>query len=229
VRKIGVLREQNDIEVFLIGDSVETRKLDLTEIPEENLDALLVSPNALEGEVLTSLEEEKKYYPIYSAEDYSISTESASTNLEKINTRWTLEHNYSSLENLFGIRDLLSNLYSTDRYQFVEELWFFIKTNFKTSEMSIIFHDVETDENQKSKLIYSKAHGGRTPKVEAASKSEADLLNLYKTKMNGGVSIFEEEDETMVLGVEVAESPFLILAKSQKENGIKFQFTKKSN
>src|SRR5690606_6425631 len=130
------------------------------------LSLLLIDEGLKDENFANLLEEEKKYYPIVEAQTVGVDLEAFESlqstdflNLyTKIQTRWVLNNNIQTIEQIYGTINYMRELWINDRGSFFEELWFMIKTNLGTSSLTIVFNDLKeamNKEKDKPSLIHS--------------------------------------------------------------------------
>ena len=132
---IGFIRSASQVlirELDWAQNSIESRLIDVTDLPDFNLQALFVDDNDHFNSMVGLLEKEKAFYPILDAKDESL-VFSAFENLSalafkdlylKVLNRWTMHHNFNSLENIWSITNHFRDLWKKDRLSFFEELWY---------------------------------------------------------------------------------------------------------
>jgi hypothetical protein len=224
--KIGVLKSENQVDVYIVdkaNNNLDTRVIDVVQIQDENFNALLLKEEFINEQIIQELEEEKKYYPVYMQELFQSEAESLASiesveNLyNKVISRWTLQHNFNSIENIFTINKHMKALWKNDRYSFFEELWFFLKTNLATHSLRIIFNDATEPqgENEKAKLTQSCANGEKTPVIAQGSGAEAELLQHYQDSFKGSFNLIEynEDKGRFAIAAQVESSPILIMGE----------------
>ena len=175
---VGFIRSSSQVlirELDWDQNSIDSRLIDVTDLPDFNLQALFIDDNEHFNSLVGILEKEKAFYPILDAKDESL-TFTSFENLApqafkdlyaKILNRWCLHQNFSSLENVWNITNHFRDLWKKDRLSFFEEFWYWLKRNIGAVDLSIIFNDVikseEKDENnekkERPKLIQSILSG----------------------------------------------------------------------
>lgn len=137
-----------------------------------------------------------------------------------------IEYNLGCIQNIFAIKELMSPLWDSNRYQFMTELWRFIKDNTASEELSIIFHDAREEEDQKPKLFYSVAFGQEEPEIKEAGYAQDKLIETYYEQMQNEFNLLENGENQFVFGVQIQKSPLLVMAKAHKLNPIQLSLFK---
>lgn len=231
---IGFIKSEGQFllkELDTDNSSVESKILDTVDIKESPMNLMFFGgENAPEGLQKTILDE-NKFYPILSADTLGLSTDSfESLSFEelsdlyaKVNARWILNNNVKTIEQVYSVITYLRDMWSSDRNAFFEELWFLIKTNLATSDLTIVFHDVkETDpeKGEKPSLIYSFAHGKKAPQIFEGGEREAAIMKEYDKDFSENFEIteFDSSKGNLVATVKIGLSPILIMAKLKTFN-----------
>ena len=124
-------------------NSLETRIIDVTDLPDQNLQALYIEDNEHFSSLVNLLEKEKAFYPILDARDENMSYASfedmpaqqfKDLYLKALN-RWTLHQNFNSVENSWKITNHFRDLWKKDRLSFFEEFWYWFKRNTGSVEL----------------------------------------------------------------------------------------------
>ena len=122
-------------------NSIETKLIDVTDLPDHNLQGLFVDDNDHLSSLVNILEKEKPFYPILDAKDEDLNFDdfehlpvSQFRDLElKVLNRWTMYQNFNALENIWGVTTHFRDLWKKDRTTFFEELWYWMKRNLGAS------------------------------------------------------------------------------------------------
>lgn len=212
-----------------------SRRVDTLNLGDETL-AMAIYPESESGNLASYIEKEHKFYPIFTAESLNQDLESIKLlNYEqllelyqKVSTRWLLNNNLKSIEQLPPITNYLKDLWVKDRNSFFEELWFFLKTNLATTELSIIFHDLkeltekQSEKGEKPKLCYSYVQGEKIPQLFEGKDKEAVLMKEYEKDFTEIFHITDYSSERGLLTAcaKIDLSPILIMAKVSELNQI---------
>ena len=231
---IGLVKSESQFllkELNLDSSSVESRVMDTVEIKETNLNLLFfLGQNPPEGLQKTFADEEK-FYPVVSADSLGLDQESfESLSFEelvdiytKISARWLLNNNIKTVEQIYPTITYLRDLWKTDRNAFFEELWFLLKTNLGTTELTAIFHDVResnSEKNDKPSLSYSYVHGNKAPQIFEGQEKEEKVMKDYQNEFGEFFNITEFDSSLgrMVATVQIGLSPILIMARLKTFN-----------
>ncbi len=229
--KIGLL-SVNQTKIFTLDThnaSLEDKVVDSVSIEDEKLDLLIFDEaddlSGLQG----LLDKEAKFYPTFSVQSLNTSKDSiASLNgvdffnlYQKCNNRWILNNNIKTIEQLYPTITYLKDLWIKDRNTFFEELWFILKTNLASKELTLIFHDLkeptkkQEEKGEKPKLCYSKVMGTRLPNLEAGKPEDETIMKEYDTEFVDLFTITEysKAKNQLVACAKVDLSPILIMGK----------------
>jgi hypothetical protein len=228
---IGYTKNEYQISYFKVDTSLRTAELvttDLDQIKELALNALFVDSSLDTGALENLLNDEKKFYPIVSNNEFKIDYDNFQSlefaEIEKIYhkmaNRFVLSNNIKTIESLYSTISYLKDLWESDRHSFFEEFWFLIKTNLSTSSLNIIFHDLETtkseeENSEKHKLIYSFIKGEKIPNLFTGSESEKNLMKEYEKEFQNifTVTDYNGERNQLVIAANINQSPILLLAE----------------
>lgn len=230
--KVGYLKSKNQIALKTIdrvNKSVESILFDALDLKEHNLSALLLDDNGDVSELQTLLEEEEKFYPIISAKslglDWEVFEKLEADDLldiySKVNARWILNNNIKTIEQVYGLIKYLRNLWIQDRNAFFEELWFILKTNLATNELTLIFNDVkepsdsQKQKGEKPKLVHSFVSGTKTPQIFDGTEKESKIMSDYEKDFHDIFTIteFDSNQGQLIATSKIDLSPILIMAK----------------
>lgn len=236
---IGFVRSASQVlikELDWIQNSLETRLIDVTDLPDFNLQALFVDDNEHFNSMIALLEKEKAFYPILDAKDESLSLSAfealpaqAFKDLYlKISNRWTMHQNFNSVENIWKITNHFRDLWKKDRLSFFEELWYWLKRNTGAVDMSIIFNDVikseEKDENnekkERPKLVQSILSGSKKGNFIQGGIKEKELMQNYLDKFHDVFEIteFNSLKGQFVATAQIERSPMIFMARVPQLN-----------
>ena len=212
-------------------NSLESRLIDVTDLPDENLSGLFVEDDEHFSSLVSLLEKEKSYYPIVDARNEDLtftSFESLGAHAFKelalkIINRWTMIQNFNSIENSFKLITHFRTLWAKDRLAFFEEYWYWMKRNLGAVDLSIIFNDItsveEKDDNNEKKdrpkLTQSILSGAKKANFVAGGPKEKELMTTYIDQSHGSFEVTEMNPEKgqFVAVVQVERSPILMLAR----------------
>jgi hypothetical protein len=236
---VGFIRSSSQVlirELDWDQNSIDGRLIDVTDLPDFNLQALFIDDNEHFNSLVGILEKEKAYYPILDAKDESLSFTSFE-NLQpqafkdlysKILNRWCLHQNFNSLENVWNITNHFRDLWKKDRLSFFEELWYWLKRNIGAVDLSIIFNDVikseEKDENnekrERPKLIQSILSGSKKANFIQGGAKEKELMQNYLDKFHDSFEIteFHPSRGQFVATAQIERSPIIFMARTTQLN-----------
>ena len=164
---IGFIKSESQFSIFKIDTNtqeVESNILDTIEISKSNLNMLFYSNEEDIQGLQKIIEEENKFYPVLNSSSLGVSLEDFSSFksndvmdvFSKVSSRWILNNNIQTIEQVYSTITYLKDLWKNDRNNFFEEMWYIIKTNLGTTDLSIIFHDLieeNPDKNEKLEIF----------------------------------------------------------------------------
>ncbi len=236
---IGFVRSASQVlikEFDWNQNSVDSKLIDVTDLPDFNLQALFIGENEHFNSMVGVLEKEKAFYPILDAKDESLSfvafeelpAHAFKDLYLKVLNRWTLHHNFTSLENLWTITNHFRDLWKKDRLSFFEEMWYWMKRNVGSVDMTIIFNDVikleEKDENnekkERPKLIQSLLSGTKKGNFHQGGAKEKELMQVYLDKFHDvfEVTEFHPTKGQFVATAQIERSPLIFMARTAQLN-----------
>lgn len=236
---IGFVRSASQVlikELDWNQNSLDSRLIDVTDLPDFNLQALFIDDNEHFNSMVGILEKEKAHYPILDAKDESLSYSSfeslpaqAFKDLYlKVSSRWTMHQNFSSLENIWNITNHFRDLWKKDRISYFEELWYWMKRNLGAADLTIIFNDVvkseEKDENnekrERPKLIQSMLSGTKKANFHQGGAKERELMQGYVDKFHEvfEVTEFHPLKGQFVATAQIERSPIIFMARTAQLN-----------
>lgn len=227
--KLGYLKSENQ---FLVTEfdkntqSLNKKTIDVVEIKETPLNLLLIDENLNQESLVGILEGEKKFYPILEAKSLGIdlshfdtlSADDCADIYSKVNSRWTLNNNIKTIEEVYNTITHLRNLWFNDRNAFFEELWFLVKNNLGTQGLTIIFNDLKEPENKekdKPSLVHSFVTGDKLPNIFEGTPRESELMASYAKDFNNSFEITELDltKGRLVATCQIGLSPILMMAE----------------
>lgn len=236
---VGFVRSANQVlvrELNWAQNSIDSRLIDVTDLVDQNLQALFIDDNDHFNSLVGILEKEKSYYPILDARDESLSfgtfealpAQQFRDLTLKIHNRWCMSQNFNSLENIWKITNHFRDLWKRDRITFFEEMWYWMKRNTGASDMSIIFNDVihteEKDENNEKKdrpkLVQSILSGTKKANFMQGGAKEKELMATYVDKFHEvfEVTEFNPTKGQFVATAQVERSPMIFMARMPQLN-----------
>jgi len=236
---LGFVRSSSQVlirEFDWTQNSIENKIIDVTDLPDQNLQALYIDDNEHFNSLISILEKEKAYYPILDAKDEglvftafeNLPTQQFKDNYLKILNRWTLHQNFSSLENIYQGTNHFRDLWKRDRMSFFEELWYWMKRNLGATDLSIIFNDVisseEKDENnekkERPKLTQALLIGSKKANFITGSAKEKELMQSYLEKFHDvfEVTEFNMPKAQFVATAQIDKSPMIFMARTAQLN-----------
>jgi len=199
--------------------------MDIDELPNLNLQGLFLSEELLENpEFLGTLNTSIEKNPIRTAEDFNLtldsfeglSTEEATPFFKKTFESWILQNNLSLLEELTTVIKHLNGLWPNDRTAFFEELWSILRRNLGTSELTLVYNDIQKakKEGEKNKLIKVKVHGTSKPNPVVGGELEDTLMKNYETLFSPEFDVveFNKEKGQLVCVFTIKKSPIVLMA-----------------
>jgi hypothetical protein len=236
---LGFIRSSSQVlikELDWTQNSLQSKIIDVTDLPDQNLQGLFIDDNEHFNSLVSLLEKEKSYYPIIDAKDDSLSL----TSFEampvqhfkdlylKILYRWTLHQNFNSIEEIWKITNHFRELWKKDRLSFFEELWYWMKRNTGATDFSIIFNDVisseEKDENnekkERPKLTQALLTGSKKANFISGSAKEKELMQNYLEKFHDvfEVTEFNGAKGHFVATAQIERSPMIFMARTAQLN-----------
>jgi hypothetical protein len=236
---VGFVRSSSQVvikELNWTQNSLESKIIDVTDLPDQNLQALLIADNEHFNSLVGILEKEKAFYPIIDAQDEnltigtfeSMGAQQFKDLITKIQTRWTMHQNFNSVENISKITAHFKDLWKRDRLSFFEELWYWMKRNLAASDLSIIFNDVvhseEKDENnekkERPKLVQTLLSGAKKANFVQGSAKEKELMQTYLDKFHDvfEVTEFTPQKGQFVATAQIERSPMIFMARTTQLN-----------
>lgn len=236
---IGFVRSASQVlikELDWQQNSLDSRLIDVTDLPDFNLQALFVDDNEHFSSMVGLLEKEKAHYPILDARDENLSYGSFETLPAqafkdlylKLVSRWTMHQNFTSLENIWSLTNHLRDLWKKDRLSFFEEFWYWMKRNLGAVDMTIIFNDVikseEKDENnekkERPKLVQSLLSGTKKANFQVGGTKEKELMQSYVDKFHDVFEIteFHPTKGQFVATAQIERSPMIFMARTAQLN-----------
>lgn len=236
---LGFIRSANQVlikELDWLQNSLQSRLIDVTDLPDQNLQGLLIEDNEHFSSLISLLEKEKSFYPILDARDESLTFSSfeslPATQFRelylKIVNRWTLHQNFNSIENMWKITSHFRELWKKDRLSFFEELWYWMKRNVGSTDLTILFNDVihteEKDENnekkERPKLTQSLLTGTKKGNFHQGGAKEKELMQNYLEKFHEvfEVTEFNPSKGHFVATAQIDRSPMIFMARAGQLN-----------
>lgn len=236
---LGFVRSGSQVlikELNWVQNSLDSKIIDVTDLPDHNLQALFIDDNEHFSSLVSLLEKEKAHYPILDARDENISMGSFETmpaqqfkdTYLKILNRWTLHQNLNTVENMWKITSHFRELWKKDRLSFFEEFWYWMKRNLGATDLTIIFNDVisteEKDENnekrERPKLTQSLLSGTKKANFVQGSAKEKELMQTYLDKFHDvfEVTEFNSSKGQFVATAQIERSPMIFMARTGQLN-----------
>lgn len=236
---LGFIRSSSQVlikELDWQQNSLETKIIDVTDLPDQNLQGLFIDDNEHFSSLVGILEKEKAFYPILDARDENLSLSTFESmpvqqfkdSYLKILNRWTMHQNFNSIEQIWTITNHFRDLWKKDRLSFFEEMWYWLKRNIGAIDLTIIFNDVisseEKDENnekkERPKLIQSLLSGSKKANFVSGSAKEKELMQSYLEKFHDvyEVTEFNPIKGQFVATAQIDRSPMIIMARTAQLN-----------
>lgn len=230
--KVGYIKSEAQVMIQSLDLENKTHEniiIDITDLKEQNLNLLFYSKDEDISSIEEQINSEAKFYPVSPSESLGLEKDMfEDLNFEelidlytKINARWILTNNIKTIEQIYSTITYLKDLFVNDRNAFFEELWFVLKTNLATHELTIIFHDLkEPTEKQKEKgakntLCYSYVKGEKTPQIFDGKEKENKIMQEYEKDFIDQFSITEYDSSRghLVATGKIDLSPILLMGK----------------
>ncbi|WPU64598.1 hypothetical protein [Peredibacter starrii] len=236
---LGFIRSSSQVlikELNWLQNSLETRIIDVTDLADQNLQALFIHDNEHYSSLVSLLEKEKAFYPILDANDENLTLSSFESMPAqqfrdiylKVLNRWTMHQNFSSIENVWKITNHFRELWKKDRITFFEEFWYWMKRNIGATEMTMLFNDVisteEKDENnekkERPKLTTSLLSGTKKCNFQQGAAKERELMASYIDKFHDvfEVTEFNPSKGQFVATAQIERSPIMFMARTAQLN-----------
>lgn len=236
---IGFVRSSSQVlikELNWTQNSLESKLIDVTDLPEQNLQALFIGDNDHFNSLMGILEKEKSFYPILDAKDEGFTySEFEDLPAQKFKdlymrtlNRWCVHQNFNSIEHLYKITNHFRDLWKKDRLSYFEELWYWMKRNLGAVDLSIIFNDVvqteEKDENnekrERPKLVQSLLSGSKKGNFMQGGAKERELMQTYLEKFHDvfEVTEFNSSKGQFVATAQIDRSPMVFMARTAQLN-----------
>ena len=230
--KIGFLKSSNQVALKTIDRANKTADsiiFDIVELRDQDLNLLLLDQNDDVSELQNLLDDESKYYPVVAGNSLGVEKDifedlNADELLDiyaRVNARWILNNNIKTIEQVYSLITYLKDLWVNDRNSFFEELWFILKTNLATHELSLIFNDVkepsdkQKEKGEKPKLCHSFVKGAKSPQIFDGTEKEDKIMADYEKDFNDVFSIteFDSNSGHLIATSKIDLSPILMMAK----------------
>lgn len=236
---LGFVRSSSQVlikELDWQQNSLETKIIDVTDLPDQNLQGLFIQDNEHFVSLVGILEKEKAYYPIIDAKDENLSfsdfenmpAQQFKDTYLKILNRWTMHQNFNSIEHIWKITSHFRELWRKDRISFFEELWYWMKRNVGSVDLTILFNDVvsteEKDENnekkERPKLTQALLSGTKKGNFQQGAAKEKELMQSYLDKFHDvfEVTEFNGSKGQFVATAQVERSPIIFMARTAQLN-----------
>jgi hypothetical protein len=236
---LGFIRSSSQVlikELDWHQNSLESKIIDVTDLPDYNLQGLYIHDNEHFHSLVGLLEKEKAHYPILDAQDENLSLSSfenmpaqqfKDTYLKLLN-RWTMHQNFNSIEHIWKVTNHFRELWKKDRLSFFEELWYWMKRNVGATDLTILFNDVvsteEKDENnekkERPKLTQSLLSGSKKANFQQGEAKEKELMQSYLDKFHEvfEVTEFNSAKGQFVATAQIERSPIIFMARTVQLN-----------
>lgn len=236
---LGFVRSSSQVLIKELNwqqNSLDSKIIDVTDLPDQNLQALFIQDNEHFSSLVSILEKEKAFYPIMDASDENLTLSSFESMPAqqfkdlylKVLNRWTMHQNFNSIENSWKITNHFRDLWKKDRLSFFEEMWYWMKRNIGATDLTIIFNDVvstvEKDENnekkERPKLAQSLLSGSKKGNFQQGSAKEKELMQSYIDKFHDvfEVTEFNPAKGQFVATAQIERSPIIFMARTAQLN-----------
>lgn len=226
---IALVTSQQQSTIFSLSTAnklVVTKVIDNDTLRDENIGLLVYNEEESSEAIDKLMSSESKFYPIVSSQQLEANSSEFDEESDfetlfgvynKVSSRWILNNNVKTIEQLYPTVDYLADLWDTDRNSFFEELWFLLKINLASTELTIIFNDLEEakKEGDRPKLCHSFVTGEKVPEVFPGTDKEDHLMEQYKEEFTDDFEIteFSEEKGEIVACSTIGLSPVLIMSR----------------
>lgn len=226
---VGVIKSEKRVEILKYSpNNLQNSSIEIEDLKNDCIDALFLEDRFYNGPMLTRLKEESNYYPVRGMNDFGIDDGQTFLDLDfntaqkvflSANQSWALQNNINLIDELFPVLKTLTKLLKEGRTSFFEELWYILKSNLGTKELTIIFNDLETtgddDNAKKNKIVLSKISGKKHQEFSRGEEIDKILMDNYK---NYPPTLFEiveldHNKKEIVILSKVNKGPILIMAK----------------
>lgn len=209
--------------------------IQVTDLADQQIHAVILSRKNSSQELLNFFVEQKNYVPISFFEDLNIDPNSfgsgTSNNffpqldydygrklINKLYDQWILHNNIELLDNLFDILNHLKKLWPNDRTAFFEELWYILRKNLGTINLTLIYNDIKkaTKSGEKNQLIQTKVEGKLIPNPVPGGELEEKLIKHYEKELISYLFNFCElnlEDGKFVVTANIHKGPILMMGQ----------------
>lgn len=236
---LGFVRSSSQLLVKELDwnqNTIQSRIIDVTDLPDQNLQGLFIDDNEHFNSLVGLLEKEKAFYPILDAKDENLSFSSFEALpaqqfrdlYMKTLSRWTMHQNFNSLENIWTITNHFRDLWRKDRLSFFEEMFYWMKRNVGSTDLTILFNDVikteEKDENnekkERPKLVQSLLTGTKKGNFHQGGAKEKELMQTYLDKFHDvfEVTEFNAQKGHFVATAQIERSPIIFMARAAQLN-----------
>ena len=224
---LALVKNENQFELktFIDGNSDGGQVINLDDIKTHKIDTLLYPKELESEELMATLGEEYKFFPVRPCEDFSVNSDNfkdldhelAADILQKCIDSWTIQNNLELLENLFPTLEHLHQLWPNDRTSFMEELWFLLKKNLGSFDLKIIYNSMRrgAKEHEKNKLVQCRIEGKRFPETFEGSDFEKQVMSHYQSQFTESfeISEYSADRNELVATISLKGSPMILMAK----------------
>jgi hypothetical protein len=237
---VGYLKSSSQIFIldYEWNDKTSSRIIDVTDLVDQNLQGLYFDKIEDLNAISHMIEKEKLLYPIIDAQAENLTFSKFETlNKDefkqlylKLSNRWLMAQNLKTIENNFSMTNHLRDLWKKDRITFFEELWFWLKRNLGTIDLTIYFNDVikteEKDDNnekkERPKLSQSYLKGEKQAHFQLGGIREKELMNSYIEKFHDIFEIteFNSDKAQFVATAQIDKSPIIIMGHCPQLNSL---------
>lgn len=236
---LGFVRSGSQVliqEFNWMQNSLQSKLIDVTDLADQNLQGLFIADNEHFSSMVSLLEKEKAFYPILDGQTEGVSygafetikPEAFKDLYLKILNRWTMVQNFNSLEDIWKITNHFRDLWKKDRLSFFEELWYWMKRNTGSIDMTILFNDVaksaEKDENdekkERPKLVQTLLSGNKKGNFQQGTAKDKELMQNYIDKFHDvfEVTEFNASKGQFVATAQIERSPIIFMARTVQLN-----------
>lgn len=221
----GIVKNEQSLNVLdFSSEGVRSKTVDLELLTDQNLQALFFPEDVPMRAFEEIIEREKRYYPVrpLTFNDHGITFEQGISTLRKTQESWVLGNNLNLTENIFETSAHLKNLLKKERDLFFEELWFLLRNNLGTRELTFIYNNLEKKDDEKKKLIKTRIDGKRLPSPTTGGVAEEQIFNHYQKEFGNPFQVIEYDvvKGEMVATLSIYQSPVLVMAKLYNVNEI---------
>lgn len=224
---LGFIKNDKQVSLrsFTLGEETTSKLVSIEELADHDIQALFFNAAGLSDENRAVVVELGATLPVRSKNEADLSFEefeklnidNAKSLFLKTSEAWSIQNNLATLSELIPLIGHLKKLYPNDRTTFFEELWNTMRMNLATSELTLIYNDLDKGEsaNDRPKLIRAQVKGTRKGVPSVGTEIADKLMAHYENDFGERFEIVEYKSDRaeMVATMTIAKSPVLLMAK----------------